>query len=312
MRSAIRLAVAVASAGISTLAVAAPAVAAPTAALGQCTTTRGTIVAVDFGHWEGPIVRGCGVQSNGQPDPTGLVLLHDGGFDTTGSTHDGPAFVCRIGSGSFSGGTQYPTPAQVRCLGTPPASASWSFWLAAPGATSWHYSDNGANGDHPAAGEVELWTFGGSAAPASSLIDELRAHNTTAPSGSGPPEPPGQSPPSQPTHQDGTTSRGSLGGTGLAANGTASRQPTDGRSSSSSASPRGSVTTPPSAGASKSVAAGTIASAGAPSIVAAAAAPKTPHSSGSALPVVITVVVVAALGGLGGLSFVRRRRRVGD
>ncbi|HEY5334898.1 MAG TPA: hypothetical protein VIJ71_02620 [Mycobacteriales bacterium] len=288
-------------------------VAAPgqAAALGQCTTASGTIVAVDFGPWGGPIVRGCGVQQNGQPDSTGYVLLGDGGFSVTGDQHDGPAFVCRLGSGSFNGGAQYPTAAQDRCVVTPPASASWSFWLAPPGATSWQHSNDGATSDHPVAGEVELWTFGGSGPPASGLIDQLRARNT-APAGGSPAAPtpsvqPTSSPPTGPGSVTGPTSQGSPRATGLGGNDTASPQPTTGAPSSSGASTSG--TTSPTAG--DSAIAGTTPGAP-PSIVTARAAQKSPHHSGSALPIVITVVLVAGLGGLGGLSLVRRRRSAGD
>ena len=86
-----------------------PVTAAHADPIGNCTTTAGTIVAVDFSHWGGPIVRGCGVNS-----PSGYALLHAAGFSTAGDTHDGPAFICRIGNEAFEHGTQYPTPAAGR------------------------------------------------------------------------------------------------------------------------------------------------------------------------------------------------------
>ncbi len=124
--------------------------------LGTCTTSTGALVAVDFAHWGGPVVRGCG-----DPLPaTGLSLLTKAGFTTAGTQHDGPAFVCRIGSPSFAGGTQYPTPAQDACVVTPPASAYWSFWVAKKGATTWSYGTLGAASYKPTDGEVEAWTYG--------------------------------------------------------------------------------------------------------------------------------------------------------
>jgi hypothetical protein len=120
-----------------------------------CTPTSGTIVAVDFGHWAGPVVRGCGVG-----DASGYDLLHDGGFATSGTQHDGPGFVCRIGSRAFHGGTQYPTPSQDACVTTPPANAYWTFWVAEPGQTGWTYGRVGAVSYHPQPGEVEVWRFG--------------------------------------------------------------------------------------------------------------------------------------------------------
>jgi len=85
-------------------------------------------VAVDPGHVGGPVVRGC------DADPTtGLDLLHTGGFRTAGTAHDAPGFACRIGTDSFSGGTQYPTPADEACQQTPAASAYRSYLIASAG-----------------------------------------------------------------------------------------------------------------------------------------------------------------------------------
>jgi hypothetical protein len=138
--------------GLTFASSAAPAAASP---ISSCTSTVGAIAAVDFGHWGGPVVRGCDAAPT-----TGYNLLHNGGFTTAGDTHDGPAFICRIGNPAFSSGTQYPTPAQDACVVTPPASAYWSYWIAPKGQTTWTYSPLGAMGDVPKAGEVEAWTFG--------------------------------------------------------------------------------------------------------------------------------------------------------
>ncbi len=125
------------------------------APLGACTAQTGTIVAVDFAHWGGPIVRGCGIDQ-----PSGYALLHAAGFTTTGDEHDGPAFICRIGDQAFHHGTQYPTPNEDACINTPPTSAYWSYWIAPAGQSTWSYSPLGPMGDVPKPGEVELWTFG--------------------------------------------------------------------------------------------------------------------------------------------------------
>ena len=45
--------------------------------VGRCTPHSGTIVAVDFAHWGGPVVRGCGVRQRSDYD-----LLHAAGFTT--------------------------------------------------------------------------------------------------------------------------------------------------------------------------------------------------------------------------------------
>ncbi len=112
-------------------------------------------MAVDFAHWGGPIVRGCGI---GQP--TGYALLHAAGFLTGGDAHDGAAFICRIGNGAFHGGTLYPTPSEEPCTATPSTSAYWSYWIAPPGQNRWIYSPVGPMGDVPKPGEVELYLFG--------------------------------------------------------------------------------------------------------------------------------------------------------
>ncbi|WP_375487053.1 prenyltransferase/squalene oxidase repeat-containing protein [uncultured Jatrophihabitans sp.] len=124
--------------------------------VGSCTTSKGALVAVDYKTWSGPIVRGC------DPAPTtGIKLLTTAKFTTTGTQHDGPQFICRIGNPLFASGTQYPTSATEKCVSTPPATAYWSFWLAKKGSNTWTYSTLGAYSDKPVAGEVEAWTYGG-------------------------------------------------------------------------------------------------------------------------------------------------------
>lgn len=147
-------AIAVAAAVCVPVAVTVPSVSA--APISHCTTHSGTIVAVDFQHWGGPIVRGCGT---GQRN--GYELLHAAGFTTAGDQHDGPAFICRLGNSAFHGGRQYPTPNQQNCVLTPPSSAYWSLWLAPAGQNHWTYTQLGAMGTVAKPGEVELWSFGG-------------------------------------------------------------------------------------------------------------------------------------------------------
>lgn len=122
----------------------------------QCTATSGAIVAVDFTHWGGGVVRGCDAHPT-----TGMNLLHAAGFTTTGTEHDGPAFICRLGTGTFNSGTQYPTPAEEPCVNTPQATAYWSYWIAEPGQQAWSYSRFGAGTQKPRPGEVEAWVYGG-------------------------------------------------------------------------------------------------------------------------------------------------------
>ncbi|MFJ9820325.1 prenyltransferase/squalene oxidase repeat-containing protein [Streptomyces sp. NPDC101151] len=124
--------------------------------VGDCTATKGAVVAVDFGPFGGKIERGC------DPTPTtGYELLHDAGFSTTGTQHDGPAFICRIGYRSFNSGTQYPTPDKESCVLTPQATAYWSYWIASPGQDEWTYSQYGAMDRKLKDGDVDAWVYGG-------------------------------------------------------------------------------------------------------------------------------------------------------
>ena len=140
---------------VITAAGAGPAEAAPRP-LSECTATTGVIVAVDFSHWGGPVLRSCGTTPT-----TGFALLNQGGWHTTGTEHDGPGFICRIGYSGYRRDTQYPTAAQQACVQTPPAGAYWASWQAAPGQASWSYSQAGAMGEHPKPGTISLWVFGG-------------------------------------------------------------------------------------------------------------------------------------------------------
>jgi hypothetical protein len=150
--------------------------------VGDCTTTSGVIVAVDFAHWGGPVLRSCGTTP-----ATAYDLLNQGGWQTTGTEHDGPGFICRIGYSGYDGGTQFPTASQENCVLTPPANAYWAFWYANPGQSTWTYSSAGAMDTDPVAGSVELWVFGGtnlggtsgSAVPTLSP-GSLRAENKTS------------------------------------------------------------------------------------------------------------------------------------
>ncbi|WNI33552.1 prenyltransferase/squalene oxidase repeat-containing protein [Streptomyces sp. ITFR-6] len=133
-----------------TLGTGTPAAAGPVDA---CTAGKGAVVAVDFGPFGGKVERGCDTTPT-----TGYELLHEAGFTTEGTQHDGPAFICRIGLGS---GTQYPTTDQESCVLTPPATAYWSYWVASPGQTKWTYSQYGAMSRDLKDGDVDAWVFGG-------------------------------------------------------------------------------------------------------------------------------------------------------
>lgn len=166
-------------------ATAAPAGAAPQP-MGQCTTSSGVVLAVDFSRWGGPVYRSCGTTPT-----TGYELLNQGGWATTGTGHDGPAFICRIGYSGHQGGRQFPTPQEDDCVLTPPASAYWSYWHANPGQNTWEYSRLGAMLYSPKPGSVDLWIFGGTNVEGTEgkptvTPDQLRAKNTRPAGGPAP------------------------------------------------------------------------------------------------------------------------------
>ncbi|MEU6164492.1 hypothetical protein [Streptomyces tanashiensis] len=286
---------------------AAPAGAAPQP-MGQCTTSSGAVLAVDFSHWGGPIYRSCG-----STPTTGYELLNQGGWRTTGTGHDGPAFICRIGYSGHQGGKQYPTPQQDDCVLTPPASAYWSYWHADPGQNTWTYSQLGAMLYKPRPGSVDLWIFGGTNIEGTEgrptvTPDQLRAKNTKPTGGNRPvprdtrtaaPLPPNvdtgpapdTSPPTEPTPP---TTRAPL----------ATKSPTPSKSPSpgpSKSTPTPSAT-PPTASGSPSLAAS------GPKVVYAAPAADAAHDTGSWVPAAATGVLGLLIGAAAMFAAKRRRR----
>ncbi|MFI9626692.1 hypothetical protein [Streptomyces sp. NPDC052042] len=279
-----------------------PVAAAPQP-MGQCTTTSGAVLAVDFGPWGGPIYRSCGTTPT-----TGYELLNQGGWRTTGTGHDGPAFICRIGYSGHQGGKQYPTPAEDDCVLTPPASAYWSYWHADPGQNTWTYSQLGAMLYKPKPGSVDLWIFGatnieGTEGRPTVTPDQLRAHNTRPTGGdrpvpqdtrTAPPLPPGTGTgprPEQPPRTDSAR--------------TPSTTPTPSPTTTPPPSPTADTSATPTAPAPSSAApAGSDA---APRVVEAAPATDARHDAGSFLPVAATGALVLLIGG--GAWYAAKRRR---
>ncbi|MFJ4856941.1 prenyltransferase/squalene oxidase repeat-containing protein [Streptomyces sp. NPDC088730] len=163
-----------------TLVTVTPAAADP---LDNCTATEGAVVAVDFGPFGGGVERGCDMTPT-----TGYELLHEAGFTTEGTQHDGPAFICRLGLGS---GTQYPTTDQESCVLTPPATAYWSYWIASPGQTKWTYSQYGAMDRKPKDGDVDAWVFGGTDIGGTTGRPAFTPDDVRAGGGGGTPDPGG-------------------------------------------------------------------------------------------------------------------------
>ncbi|MEV7512151.1 hypothetical protein AB0O57_29760 [Streptomyces sp. NPDC091201] len=280
-------------------ATAAPAGAAPQP-MGQCTTSSGVVLAVDFSHWGGPVYRSCGTTPT-----TGYELLNQGGWATTGTGHDGPAFICRIGYSGHQGGRQYPTPQQDDCVLTPPASAYWSYWHADPGQNTWQYSQLGAMLYKPKPGSVDLWIFGGTNIEGTEgkptvTPDQLRAKNTRPAGGPGPkdtrtakPLPPnvdtGPRPENPPPAAPPTAPPPSP---------TAPASPVPSPSASESATATPSA---PPTSAAPAAAAG-------PAVVEAAPAADARHDAGSYLPAVATGALVLLIGAAAVFAARRRRR----
>ncbi|MFD7383464.1 hypothetical protein [Streptomyces anulatus] len=280
----------------------APAAAAPQP-MGQCTTSSGAVLAVDFSHWGGPIYRSCGTTPT-----TGYELLNQGGWRTTGTGHDGPAFICRIGYSGHQGGKQYPTPQQDDCVLTPPASAYWSYWHADPGQNTWTYSQLGAMLYKPRPGSVDLWIFGGTNIEGTEgrptvSPDQLRAKNTKPTGGGKPvprdtrtaaPLPPGVDTgpaPENPPPADRATPPA----------------PSASRSVTASPTPSKSVSPTPTPSATPSTGSPAVA-APSPEVVDAAPAADAAHDAGSWLPAVITGVLGLLIGSAAVFAAKRRRR----
>jgi hypothetical protein len=275
----------------------------------QCTTSSGVVLAVDFGHWGGPIVRACG-----STPTTGYTLLNQGGWRSTGTQTDGPGFICRISYSGYQGGAGFPSPSVEACGHTPPTTAYWLYWHANPGDSGWTFSQDGAANYSPRPGSVDLWTFGSSSSTPRVSPDAVRAHNSSpgapssapaphssAPAG-GSPSPvagggaggggSGGAPASQPAFGPAPATAGSTTGT------SAGRKHATARAASPAS--RSASTTPAQAS-------GGASAAGTPTIVNAPPAAAARHSSGSAVPGLVTAGLVFALGSIAAWAGWRRR-----
>ncbi|MEU4924229.1 hypothetical protein AB0G29_33355 [Streptomyces parvus] len=288
--------------GAAVLAPPGPASAAPQP-IGRCTTSSGVVLAVDFSHWGGPVYRSCGTTPT-----TGYELLNQGGWRTTGTGHDGPAFICRIGYSGHQGGKQYPTSQQEDCVLTPPASAYWSYWHADPGENTWEYSQLGAMSYRPRPGSVDLWIFGGTNIEGTKgrptvTPDQLRAHNSRPVGGDPAPKPEPEPDPVR------TPQRPADGGQ---APPPPSEKPSEEPSEKPSQKPSESASPSASASPGPSVSATTEAAVAAPEkgakVVDAAPAADAEHDSGSIVPVAATAGLVVVIGGAAVFAGKRRRR----
>jgi hypothetical protein len=305
-RSPVALAVITVTAGVAaTVGFAPPAAADP---IGQCTTTAGVIVAVDFAAWGGNVERGCDASLT--PSTTGLAALTDAGFTMAGDEQDGPLFVCRIDN--------EPPPAQDACIATPPADAYWSYWHADAGQNTWSYSQLGAASYHPPAGSVDAWTFGatdisGTDGQPTFPPNAVRANNTTVTSPSTTTAPTTTTPTTGTKPTPTTTASATVGPSTGPATGTSPVRPSS--PTTTAASGAGHRTVPSTAATSipPTTTPARTGSAGdskrsLPKIVDVTPAAVGHHSAGSPVPLLIGAGAVAALAGAAGAVAWRRRR----
>lgn len=296
-----------------------PTTAAGADPIGNCTTTVGEIVAVDFSPWGGDVVRGCDATLT-----TGYAALQEAGFTTAGDEHDGPAFICRI--------DDFPTAAQDPCVNTPPATAYWSYWHADAGQNTWTYSTEGAMTYQPPAGSVDAWVYGstvlgGTDGEPSFSPSAVRANNTSvATTSPGPspttaatsPPPAGSYTPSQSSSpaKNSTAPKGGAvvvpeshsGGSSPTSPGSTINPTSTTPSTATFRWPTTTTTTTINWGALSAAAAASKHSESTPKIVDAAPAASDHPSSGSPAPLIEGVAVVVALTAVAYLVAWRRRR----
>lgn len=110
---------------------------------GSCPDTSGVTVAVDFRQLGG----GTALRCAPGPVADGFDALGRAGIAFRTATRS-PGFLCRIAG----------LPTTDPCIVPAPATAYWSYWLAARGGP-WCYSNLGAGNRRPPPGTVEGWSF---------------------------------------------------------------------------------------------------------------------------------------------------------
>lgn len=269
----------------------------------QCTTRAGVLVAVDFRSFGGSITRGCDATPT-----TGLDALHEAGYSTEGTKHDGPAFVCRIDG--------KPSAAQEACYNTPPASAYWSYWHADSGQNRWTYAKTGAQDTHPGPGSVDAWVFGstgsgGSGGGPTFTPEQVRnpSGRTTSAPRSSPPPPPATTRVPAPRRASARHLRVPVA---TRASAPATRASSAGRvtpARTTAAARRATSAVPASTSVATSAPTSSAASgtSGAPTVVDATPLAARP-GSGSPLPLIVGLLIVLALAAGGGWTVYRRRQ----
>ena len=110
---------------------------------GACPTASGVTVMVDFRELGGGVHVRCATGAVN----SGLEALQGAGIEYRTAVRF-PGFVCRIAD----------RPANDPCVDASPATAYWSYWVAARGG-EWCYSNWGAGNRRPPPGSVEGWSF---------------------------------------------------------------------------------------------------------------------------------------------------------
>lgn len=136
------------TAGARVAAVAAVATGATAATIsewaeGACADASGVTVAVDFQQLGGRTALRCAPG----PAADGFDALDRAGIVFRTAVRS-PGFLCRIAD----------LPTTDPCITAAPATAYWSYWLAARGGP-WCYSNLGAGNRQPPPGTVEGWSF---------------------------------------------------------------------------------------------------------------------------------------------------------
>jgi hypothetical protein len=276
--------------------------AAQSAPAGASSACSGATVVVDFSHFGGGIVSRCAPHA---PE-SGLDALQEAGFQLTPVARYGLAFICRIDG----------WPAHGSCTDTPPANASWSYYIAGASDTSWGFSNLGATASTQPPGSFEGWAFGANAhvsvepgqvpTPPSGTPPGITTKPTPPPTAA-PVTPKGSPSPPSPTNPQPLGPNAVVPSGGLPTTTTigpthapprpATKRVAAKRSAKQSAAESASATTVPSSVSNAQVVAG-----------AAPVASTPAASSGTPWPLVATLVALAGCGA-GAVVIARKRRQ---
>ncbi|RMB58333.1 immunoglobulin domain-containing protein [Tessaracoccus antarcticus] len=134
------------------------AVAAATNHAGPCVGDTGVTVVLDYQALGG----GTDIRCSTETPETGVDAVRAAGFSYDGVTRWGDGFACRL-NGRPAVDEVVPltgNPTYIeKCVNTPPSNGYWSYWHSTDQGQEWEYSNMGALGYEPSAGEWEGWSF---------------------------------------------------------------------------------------------------------------------------------------------------------